>query len=196
MLTSFTPLDKGAQISFKWILRLYLVLFARIGPQQPSNRNHVPHHSHTRLSLLPRFHPWRANCLEYLGYWRFQHYRVSNSREQLETSILHWAEALLLPLTGIGPTVQLFFFLTCSLVLRLEKFKQTDDITYCVKYFHFLRDRQLQDIDIPHASQLMALAVWVELNSGDVTGDIKEMMTLPRIARLGRLDNQALSGFG
>ncbi|KAH9970412.1 hypothetical protein BGW80DRAFT_1461362 [Lactifluus volemus] len=53
-----------------------------------------------------------------------------------------------------------------------------------IEIFVFLRDRRLQDFDIPHdqvKSRLVrALAVWMKLNSGDVRGDIWEMLALCR----------------
>ncbi|KAH9977044.1 CHAT domain-containing protein [Lactifluus volemus] len=144
------------------------------------------------LSLIPRFGPWRASCLEQLAFWRSRHHNLSDSHEQLEKSILNLAEALLLlPSRRTGRTtpnpVRLFFQLTLTLLLRWAGFP--DDITdsSCgIKYLRYLRDLWPQGFDdiIPYgyvtSILVWALASRVELNPGDCMEEIREMTTVCR----------------
>ncbi|KAH9977053.1 CHAT domain-containing protein [Lactifluus volemus] len=139
------------------------------------------------LSSIPRFHPRRAHYLASLASWRFEHHKLSDSHEQLENSILHLAEALLLSLSKARPTpksVWIFLFLAYYLFRRSIKLEQPDDIKYSIEYVRYLRDERLQRFGIPcdvvTSLLVSALAFRVKLKSGDVMKDFEEMMVLCR----------------
>jgi hypothetical protein len=137
------------------------------------------------LSSIPRFHPHRAHYLASLAYWRFEHHTLSDSHEQLENSILHLAEALLLSLRKARPTlksIRIFFLLVYYLFRRSIKLEQPDDIKYSIEYCRHLRDERLERFGIPcdvvTSLLVSALGFRVKLKSDDVMKNIEEMTIL------------------
>ena len=133
------------------------------------------------LPQLPQSHPQRVKYLESLAKGRFLHYTLSGVPEQLDKSILHFTEALLLPLPRTRPMpniIQLFFHLTSALFHRTTTLKQPDDVKYCVEYLRYLRDQPLELLGVPRkkvtSDLVVALAVRVELKCFDVMQDIMQ----------------------
>ncbi|KAH9980949.1 CHAT domain-containing protein [Lactifluus volemus] len=145
------------------------------------------------VSSLPRSHPQRPRHLGTLAWWRFCHYRLSESPEQLEKHILHSTEALLLPLPRTGTMsdyVRHFYRLTLALDIRSKStgFENpgSDDVTYRVKYLRCLLDQPLEAFGFPRNILKLCLVVSLKTqvisssSSDDVTEDIRTMMILCR----------------
>ncbi|KAH9962739.1 CHAT domain-containing protein [Lactifluus volemus] len=138
------------------------------------------------LSSLPRFHPRRAEFLKKLAMWRFEHFKISASRGQLDQSILHWTEIILLLRSGptLATAPSALRILAIRLRLRWQRFNQPDDIKNCVNYHRYLRDQRLQDVytshDIITSDLVRALGEQVESQSrsDNIMENIKEMMIL------------------
>ncbi|KAH9962753.1 hypothetical protein BGW80DRAFT_1463457 [Lactifluus volemus] len=138
------------------------------------------------LSSLPRFHPRRAEFLKKLAMWRFKHFKISASRGQLDQSILHWTEIILLLRTGpkLATAPSHLSALANHLLIRWDRFKQPNDIKYCVNYHRYLRDQRLQDVYVSHdiitSDLVRALREQVESQSrlDNIMENIKEMMIL------------------
>ncbi|KAH9957187.1 hypothetical protein BGW80DRAFT_1257411, partial [Lactifluus volemus] len=139
------------------------------------------------IPSLSRFDLRRAFYLIRLGKWRLRHHNLSGSKEQLDKSILHAVEAQLLLVKPTAASIRLFPVLVKVLFRRLVKFKQPDDVESCVKYLRYLRNQRCQlevGVGISHEDVTLnlvkALEIRVELNTGDIKEDIREMTTLCR----------------
>ncbi|KAI0294276.1 hypothetical protein B0F90DRAFT_1291875 [Multifurca ochricompacta] len=139
------------------------------------------------IQSLPRSNPQFSILLHALGLARFNRYTSSDDNDDLDKSILYFTHAIFLPQPSAGHgrnILQVFLDLTDALLLRLENSKQPEDVEYLIQYLHYLRDQPLQIFDIsPNqvtTSLVKALAIQVELQSGDLTNDIEEMAILCR----------------
>ncbi|KAI0291359.1 CHAT domain-containing protein [Multifurca ochricompacta] len=115
--------------------------------------------SHQRaLSWIPRSHPTYTAYIHLLATSRFERYELSEQKEDLDKSIVHYTEAIFLPPSWgfYLNMVQVFFQLVISLLRRSKEFKQPEDAK---------------------SSLVQALAIQVELEV-DGTGDIEEMVML------------------
>jgi tetratricopeptide (TPR) repeat protein len=121
-----------------------------------------------------------------LGRLRFIHYKTTNSYQQLDQSIHHLTEALVLPpKDDPDPDIALhILILAGSLYLRWSRSKQPDDIKSCIKYFRYLRGQQIQAHQRNYATSSLVLALAnsepVESMSDIVVENIKEMTILCR----------------
>jgi hypothetical protein len=97
-------------------------------------------------------------------------------KDDLNKSITHLAEAVLLPCQGV---VYMFYQLATVLLSRFSVYNQPDDLKSSVEYLRFLNFRTLEAFDISDgrlASLLaLALAVNLRLGSGDMVQDMEEM---------------------
>jgi hypothetical protein len=117
---------------------------------------------------------------------RFARYKLSNQKEDLDKSILHYTEAIFLPpMSQAGPFpnfVQTFFRLASALLVRSEKFEQPEGIKYVIEYLRYIRGFPLDSFDVPRTdvttSLIRALRTQVTLGAGNGTQDIKEMVVL------------------
>jgi hypothetical protein len=76
-------------------------------------------------------------------------------------------------------TALILVVLAWSLRLRWDRFKQPDDIKYCVKYLRYLRDHQLRVLNISHnivSYLVLALTEQVKSTPDNVLENIKEMV--------------------
>jgi hypothetical protein len=122
------------------------------------------------LLSLPRFHPRRAELLISLAKWRYKHFKISASCGQLDQSILHLTENILLLRTGpMQATAPCLYMLAQFLHIHWKRFNQPDDIKNCVNYLRYLRDQWLQDVyisrDIITSDLVKALGEQVESQS-------------------------------
>ncbi|KAI0297316.1 CHAT domain-containing protein [Multifurca ochricompacta] len=120
--------------------------------------------SHQRaLSRIPRSHPLYTTYIHRLARSRFERYKLSEQKEDLDKSIVHYTEAIFLPPSWgfYLNVVQIFFQLALSLFLRSEKFKQPEDVSH----------------ELVTASLVKALTIQVELEA-DEKRDIEEMVML------------------
>ena len=115
---------------------------------------------------------------------QFARYDLSHQKDDLDKSILHNTEAILLPpmfWTSLD-MVQTLFHLAVALMKRCEKFEQPEDIKYSIEYLRHLQRFPLDSFDIPRtyfiASFIRALSTQVQLNVGNGTQGIKEMVVL------------------
>ena len=115
-------------------------------------------------------------------------YRQLNQREDLDKEVVHLTELILLPpLSRLqrGPNILASLFLLASaLLLRSTVYKQPEDAICATKYFSHLRDQPNETPSIPRyqitALLVDALALQVELEAGNVTQNIREMVVLSR----------------
>ncbi|KAI0297318.1 CHAT domain-containing protein [Multifurca ochricompacta] len=140
--------------------------------------------SHQRaLSWIPRSHPAYTAYIHLLANSRFKRYELSEQKEDLDKSILHYTEAIFLPPSWgfYLNVVQVFFQLVLSLFRRSKKFKQPEDVKCAVEYLRYLRGLPLDTFEVPcnvvTTSLVHVLAIQVELEA-DGTGDIEEMVIL------------------
>ncbi|KAI0293145.1 CHAT domain-containing protein [Multifurca ochricompacta] len=140
--------------------------------------------SHQRaLSWIPRSHPTYTAYIHLLARSRFERYKLSKQKADLDKSIFHYTEAIFLPPSWgfYLNVVQVFFQLVISLLCRSNEFNQPEDAKCAVEYLRHLRGLSLDTFEVSHevVTKLLvqALAIQVELEA-DGTGDIEEMVIL------------------
>ena len=141
------------------------------------------------LSLYPRSH-WHKEhiaCVHNLVDVQWDRYELSHDKKDLDKSIIHCTEAiLLLPVSRDGPHLmnvfQLLFHLANSLLERCQEFTQPEDIKYAIEYLQYLRGLCVDSFNVPRiditASLIWALATQVESDTGDGIRNIEEMLVL------------------
>ncbi|KAH9970655.1 CHAT domain-containing protein [Russula compacta] len=141
-----------------------------------------------RLLTLPRPHHLRPECLLTLAKTQLARYTFSDESEDLDRSISHSNEAILLPFDTLiehgSHIIRALFCLANALLLRSEKLKQPGDVTHAIIYLHYLQDQSLETARFTcshiKAFLVRALAVQVELEPVDPMRDVGEMATLCR----------------
>ncbi|KAI0293149.1 CHAT domain-containing protein [Multifurca ochricompacta] len=140
--------------------------------------------SHQRaLSRIPRSHPLYTACIHRLAKLRFKRYELSEQKEDLDKSVVHYTEAIFLPPSWgfYLNVVQVFFQLLISLLRRSNEFEQPEDAKCAVEYLRYLRGLPLDIFEVPcnvvTTSLVEALGIQVKLEA-DGTGDIEEMVML------------------
>ena len=135
------------------------------------------------LSLLHRSHPDYIRHVQFLAISLFARYTMSRQNDDLDKSILHNTEAIILLHSQAEPflnVVRTFFRLARALLERSEKFKQPKGIKYSIEYLRHLQRFPLDSFDVPRtnvtASLIQALSSQVQLNAGNGTQDLKEMV--------------------
>ncbi|KAH9019572.1 CHAT domain-containing protein [Lactarius deliciosus] len=139
------------------------------------------------ISHFPRPHSKYIASVHHLAIARLLRYRLSRQKEDLDKSILHCTEAILLPPVSRARLqfhVALpLFLLSAALLHRSMDFDQTEDVKYCIEYLRYLRGLPLESLDIPRngviTMLIQALGVQVVSGTGDGTGII-EMVVLCR----------------
>ena len=140
------------------------------------------------LLTLPRPHPQRPECLSDLAGARLLRYTVSDECGDLDKTISHSTEAILLPSdTPIELplyVVESLFDLAKGLFLRGRKLKQPDDVKYALEYLRYLKDQLLETPNLTRG-KIKAFLVWalvlqIELKSVDPMRDITEAAALCR----------------
>ncbi|KAH9017629.1 hypothetical protein EDB85DRAFT_661973 [Lactarius pseudohatsudake] len=137
------------------------------------------------ILALPIFHQYRA-AVYLLATARFGRYKLSHQKDDLDKTILHLTESVLLQpwsLPGPKPSILLIFLnLAVALCLRSNDSKQPEDATYSAKYLRHLRDQPLEMFGFPRSlvilSLLDTLCVQVNLEAGNVMQEIGEMAVL------------------
>ena len=114
---------------------------------------------------------------------------MSQEKEDLDKSIIHCTEAILLPLVSRdrpypNNVFQLLFHLAYSVLVRSEKFEQPEEVKYSIEYLRYLRGLALDSFDVSRnlatTSLIRALAIQVKSEAGDAAQNIKEMVILCR----------------
>ena len=116
---------------------------------------------------------------------QFHRYILSNQREDLDRAILHFTESILLPWPRRTPSIlSPFYILARALLLRSDVLKQPEDAICATKYLSHLRDQPHEVPSIPRheVTELLVetLALQVELESGNVMQNIREIAILSR----------------
>ncbi|KAH9019071.1 hypothetical protein EDB85DRAFT_585146 [Lactarius pseudohatsudake] len=141
------------------------------------------------LSRHPRSHSIHIMGVYALAVTRSARYNLSQQKEDLNKSVLHYIEAiLLLPVSRGGHSlniVKLLFGLARTLLYRSEKLEQPEDVKYSIEYLHYLRGLPLDSFDLPRhtvtTSLIQALGNQVMSEAGDDgTQNVNEMVDLCR----------------
>ena len=138
------------------------------------------------LLTFPRFHPLPSSFLSILANTRLKRYTLSHESEDLDKSISHSTEAIILPFhaqTELSSyLIEDLLCLANALVLRSQEFKQPSDLKQAMKYIRYLQDQSLETSGATRnqnkALLVWALAVQVSLEPVDPTRDIEEMASL------------------
>ncbi|KAH9047454.1 CHAT domain-containing protein [Lactarius deliciosus] len=140
------------------------------------------------ISHFPRPHPQHIISVCDLAQARFARYHLSQQKEDLDKSILHYTEAILLPPASWARrsflVVGLLFHLAMALLERSRDFNQIEHIKYSIEYLRYLQGLPLESIGIYRnnvvSTLLLAFSVQVVSGTGDATRNIGEMVVLCR----------------
>ncbi|KAH9979695.1 CHAT domain-containing protein, partial [Russula compacta] len=89
------------------------------------------------LLIFPRPHPLRSQCLSTLAKLRLRRYEFSDKSEDLDKSISHSTEAILLPFhTKHSSYVIEALFSLAKALLRLREVEQLGDMKHAITYLH------------------------------------------------------------
>ncbi len=131
--------------------------------------------------------PLRLISVFGLAITLFQRHGLLNQRKDLDKSIFHFTESILLPPRswplGHSPLIlQALFFLASALLKRSNESNQPEDATYAAKYLRHLRDQPHAAFRFPrHAVTTMlvdVLAFQVKLEARNAVQNIEEMAVL------------------
>jgi tetratricopeptide (TPR) repeat protein len=136
--------------------------------------------------MLHRSHPEYIAHLDMLAMARFDRYKLSYRKEDLDKSILHLTEAIFLsPMSPDGPflnAVQILYHLANTLLMRSEDFKQPEGVKYGIEYLRYLRGFPLDSFYVLRkditASLICALLTQVRLGAGNGKLDVNEVVVL------------------
>ena len=140
------------------------------------------------LSVFPRSHPLRPLCICSIASQQALRHRLSNQREDLDKAIVTFTQSILLSsLSWLqhGSIIHATLFsLATALFLRSKVSRQPEDAIYATKYLSHLRDQSHEIPGIPpyRITTLLvdALALLVELETGNVMQNIRDMIVLSR----------------
>ncbi|KAH9047509.1 CHAT domain-containing protein [Lactarius deliciosus] len=140
------------------------------------------------LSRHPRSHSQYIIGVYLLAMSRFVRYDLSQQKEDLDQSILHYTEAILLPpVSRYDPSLNipnLFFDLVFALLHRSKEFEQPEDVKYSIEYLRYLRGLPLDSFGLARHTVttllIQALGIQVKLEARDSTQAVNEMVDLCR----------------
>ncbi|KAH9055415.1 CHAT domain-containing protein [Lactarius vividus] len=140
------------------------------------------------LSWHPRSHSIHIMGVYALAMTRFARYTLSQQKEDLDKSILHFTEAILLPPVsqdGLSLDIfQLLFGLARALLYRSRDFEKPEDVKYSIEYLRYLRGLPLDSFHLSKhtvtALLIRALGIRVKSEAGDGTQNVDEMVGLCR----------------
>jgi CHAT domain-containing protein len=141
------------------------------------------------LTLLPRSSRQRASLLSDLGEMWMCRFNLSDDERDIETSILQSTHAIFLPFhfstRRSQDPISVLFCLAEALFHRSCKFGLPNDIRYCIKYLHHLRDFSPEAFDIIFPTRddvtillVRAIAHQQETEPGNVMQGIEEISVL------------------
>ncbi|KAI0003265.1 CHAT domain-containing protein [Russula compacta] len=153
----------------------------------PHELDNMVSFSQKAILSLPRSHPLRAHFVQLLAIMLSARYDLSSQQDDLEQSILRHTEMIFLPLPWDQCPLnffQIFFTLAITLFRRADESRQAKDLERPIMYLRYLRRQSLDafDVRLNHVTGYLvrALEIQVELELGDVKGDIEEMASLCR----------------
>ena len=117
---------------------------------------------------------------------QFLCHKLLHQSEDLDLSILHLTEALLLQSRFQGEfganAIDIFFHLASTLIRRAQESTMSEDTNSAIRYLRFLREQPFESFtplrNEATASLMEALALRTRLGSGDAMQDIEDMITL------------------
>ncbi|KAI9444039.1 CHAT domain-containing protein [Lactarius indigo] len=149
--------------------------------------NDIAYHQKSILHF-PRPHSKYITSVHRLAVARSTRYRLSQQKEDLDKSILHFTEAILLPpVSWARPSFHVtwtLFHLAGALLYLVKDFGQTKEVESSIEYLRYLQGLPLESFDIPRshvmAMLIQALGAQVKLGTGDGSQNIWEMAVLCR----------------
>ena len=136
----------------------------------------------TCVPCVPRIHPACIELAYNLAELRFARFQLSHEKEDVDKSIVHCTEAILLR-PHHGNVFQILSLLANSLLERSRVFGQPDDIKYAIEYLRYLRGLPVDPFNVPRievtTSLIEASATQLEF-VWDRTHNIDEMKVLFR----------------
>ncbi|KAH9057572.1 CHAT domain-containing protein [Lactarius vividus] len=140
------------------------------------------------LLRLPRSHPVRLTCIHNLATARLDRYALSDAADDLDKSIVHLVESILLPprlWLEHGPMILHTLWLLASALFRRSKVsRQPEDAIFACNYLRYLLDQPRDVSGVPRrlvTTMLVdALAFQVNLKAGNAMQNIREMAVLCR----------------
>ena len=140
------------------------------------------------LSISAQSDPCRPLFVLILALMRCRRNRRPNRREDLDKSIVHLTESILLPPPSCshhGSTIlHTLYILACEFYTRSNVFRQPQDAIYAAKYLTYLRCQPHEISGVPRhrVTTLLvdALAFQVVLEAGNVMQNFREMAVLCR----------------
>ncbi|KAI0248460.1 CHAT domain-containing protein [Lactifluus subvellereus] len=138
------------------------------------------------LSSHPYSHTERRYYLLNLANVRLDHHKLLHTNEDLDNAILHYTEAVLLPLRPLDNTgpdiISCLFLLARTLHIRFLSTRQPGDLKSSIEYLRHLLNLALpprvrEDITV---ELVRALGVYVKLEAGSRTHSAEEILVLCR----------------
>jgi hypothetical protein len=141
---------------------------------------------HQRLAVLSRSHPLRIFALLVLAMMQYKRHMLSGQSEDLDESILRFAESICLPprlWSEHGPLIlQSLFLLASSLLKRSQLSHQDQDAIFSAKYLRYLLNQPFNVPRVPRHRVITmlveALKVQIKLQAGNVTQSVEEITLL------------------
>ena len=139
-----------------------------------------------RLAILTQSHPLRPFCLLILGMLRSKRHSLSAQIEDLDMSILHFTQSILLPprlwFEHGQLILQALFLLATALFTRSQLSQQPQDAICTAKYLRHLLEQPLHPsvVSRPQVMTMLVGVLVVQINSeaGNTMQNIGEMATL------------------
>ncbi|KAH9047131.1 hypothetical protein EDB84DRAFT_1435058 [Lactarius hengduanensis] len=132
------------------------------------------------LLHFPRSHSKNITSVYGLAMARLMRYRLSRQKEDLDKSILHYTEAILLPPASRAR----HSFYIVQLLFNLADFNQVEDIGYPIEYLRYLKGLPLESFEVPSkvVIEMLIKALGAQVESGVADGirNIGEMVVLCR----------------
>jgi CHAT domain-containing protein/tetratricopeptide (TPR) repeat protein len=142
------------------------------------------------LALYPRSHSEHITSVCYLAQMRWERYLLTGEKDDLDRSILHCTEAILLPPVSwdglLNNVFQLLLHIAGTLLVRSAEFEQHGGVKSSIGYLRYLRGLlPLDSFDVPRnlvtTSLIGGLSLQVRFEeAGDGTQNIQEMVVLCR----------------
>jgi len=165
-----------------WPIRKYLTYDSIFSDRIHELLSSIPVLRHA-VTTLPRASPLRIRCIRLLAIALEERYYLLRQVDDLEQSILNFTEAIFLPPNRYRPNIAEYLFSTVRLLhFRAVISQQPEDVKYTVIYLRYLRGLSPEALNIPldivKEILVLALALQVGLELGDVMQDIVEMADL------------------
>ena len=133
-------------------------------------------------------------------------YYMLEDSDDLEQSIVHFTEAIFLPLPWHRPSsnvIQIFFSIARALIIRAKGFRHPEDVTRSIIYLRYLHEQSRQSSEVFEVPLndvtvflVRALRIQAEMDLGNVTRDIDSEEMADLCQELLKLDMSTTSVTG